>query len=203
MKSRRIWIWAVLFGFLASITLYIAVFSQQDDTVNDQQANVEEQEIEVEEEESEEDQSEEVMDASSEEDEVYRQEMLPIEEGKRAMSIDVNYVEGVSGFIEPGDYVDLVTIINTPEDVEGDQHDAATLLLQKVRVLAIGHATHSPEEAANYQQVTLEVEPYEGLSLGFATKWDLYLMLRDQDDESIEPDRTHVHEDDLHEGVFR
>ncbi|MGB5944464.1 hypothetical protein, partial [Paenisporosarcina sp.] len=60
------------------------------------------------------------------------------------------------------------------------------------------------EETKNrYQMVTVEVTPKEGLILGFSTRYELYLMLRQDGDDLIEPDHTHIHEDELHEGVFR
>ena len=83
------------------------------------------------------------------------------------------------------------------------QHDAATLLLQNVKVLAIGHAADDEETMKRYQMVTIEVTSIEGLTLSFATKYDLHLLLREEGDTEIEPDHTHVHEDELHKGVFR
>nr|WP_285853145.1 Flp pilus assembly protein CpaB [Sporosarcina luteola] len=129
--------------------------------------------------------------------------MLPIPEGKRAITIAVTDVQGVAGFIEPGAHVDIVAILVVPEEQKETQHDAATLLLQDVKVLAIGHAADDEETMNRYQMVTIEVTPVEGLTLSFATKYDLHLLLREEGDHEIEPERTHVHEDDLHKGVFR
>ena len=72
-----------------------------------------------------------------------------------------------------------------------------------MKVLAVGHAADDEETMKRYQMVTIEVTPMEGLTLSLATKYDLHLLLREDGDNEIEPDHTHVHEDDLHKGVFR
>ncbi|RPF55848.1 Flp pilus assembly protein CpaB [Aquisalibacillus elongatus] len=211
MKSKKIWIWAVVFGLMASLSLYFLLFTQDEaEQPQTQDTNQINQEEEADDDDEQTNDSEEESDEEVKSETTEKNEMLEIEDGKRAISIEVSEVEGVSGFIEPGDFVDLVTIMNAPsdeeaaeEDIDPNQHNAATLLLQNVRVLAIGHAIHSKEEARNYRMVTLEVDPNEGLHLGFATKWNLYLMLRGEDDNEVYEDRTHVHEDELHEGVFR
>jgi pilus assembly protein CpaB len=90
-----------------------------------------------------------------------------------------------------------------PEEKEEAQHDSATLLLQNVKILAIGHSADDEETTKRYQMVTVEVTPKEGLILGFSTRYELYLMLRQDGDDKIEPAHTHIHEDELHEGVFK
>ncbi|MBO8172216.1 MAG: Flp pilus assembly protein CpaB [Bacillaceae bacterium] len=203
MKTRKIWIWAILFGLMASITLYFTVFLKYtpgsaqtgtpdtvpvtSDSNNEDPAS--------------QDQTPKDQDAEAD---TTANKIIPIEEGKRAISIKVNDVQGVSGFVKPGDHVDLVSIIRPPEEaIQQGQHAAAQILLQNVKVLAVGHAADHEEEAARYTSVTIEVTPREGLFVGFATKHELYLMLRKTGDETLEPEHTHVHEDELHEGVYR
>lgn len=80
--------------------------------------------------------------------------------GKRAVSILIDKVRGVSGLLQPGDRVDIIAI--PPRN--GDQVPAAATILRGIRVLAVGDtletasATPSPEEEAS-TTVTLELTP--------------------------------------------
>lgn len=199
MNTKKIWISALIFGFITTGILYFAYFTNRADSVP---PPVEEpevtEEIEVESEETE------VAEEPKEEPNT----MIPITEGNRAMSLQVSVVQGVSGFIQPGSYVDVIAILEAEEkefQYAAGQHDAATLLLQNIKVLAIGHSADTIEDAKRYETVTLEVTPNEGLHLGFAARSQnqIYLTLRAEGDSSLEPDATHIHEDDLHKGVFK
>lgn len=87
---------------------------------------------------------------------------LPVrlKSGMRAVSVQIDKVKGVSGLIEPGDYVDVVA--DPPKAAA--EPPPASAILRGVRVLAIGDsleynsATPSPQEA-NSTTVTLEVTP--------------------------------------------
>lgn len=87
---------------------------------------------------------------------------LPVrlKSGMRAVSVQIDKVKGVSGLIEPGDYVDVIA--DPPK--AGAEPPPASAILRGVRVLAIGDslentsATPSPQEA-NSTTVTLEVTP--------------------------------------------
>lgn len=189
MNPKRIWLIAIVFGLVAAGLLYL-ITRQYQVSEPAEPPPVEEKTV--------------VLEADVEEvAEEPKNEMLPIPEGKRAMTIEVTDVQGIAGFIEPGSHVDVVAILVVPEEQKETQHDAATLLLQDVKVLAVGHSADDEETMKRYQMVTIEVTPTEGLTLSFATKYDLHLLLREEGDHAIEPERTHVHEDDLHEGVFR
>ena len=80
--------------------------------------------------------------------------------GKRAVSIQVDRVKGVSGLLQPGDRVDIIAI--PPRT--GNQPPPASTILRGVRVLAVGEtletasATPSPEEESS-TTVTLELTP--------------------------------------------
>lgn len=201
MSLKKIWIAAGVLGLITTVLLYITVFSSPSKSVSTVQ---EEEKIAkaVAAEKEEEQETEEIdKELPTEEEQNKANYMLPIAEGKRAMSVEVSVVQGVSGFIKPGSFVDLVSTMIPPEDSE--QHPAATILLQNVKVLSIGHSADTRGEAARYATVTLEVAPKEGLALGFAKKDQLSLMLRNEGDGSLEKEHTHVHEDDLHEGVFK
>jgi pilus assembly protein CpaB len=80
--------------------------------------------------------------------------------GMRAVSVQIDKVKGVSGLVEPGDYVDVLA---EPPKASAEPPPASAIL-RGVRVLAIGdtlensQATPSPQEA-NSTTVTLEVTP--------------------------------------------
>lgn len=96
--------------------------------------------------------------------------------GMRAVSIQIDKVKGVSGLIEPGDYVDVIA---DPPKASAVPPPAAAIL-RGIRVLAIGEsleyssATPSPQEA-NSSTVTLEVTPKQADLLVMA---DLNTTLR-------------------------
>lgn len=203
MNTRKIWLTAMFFGMIATGLVYILIVSNNQPTTGKIDTTSEmEDEVEVDEK-----GQEEISNTSADGDyevaEEFKNELLPIEEGKRAITVAVNDSQGVAGFIEAGSFVDIVAVMKVPEEYAEIQHDSATLLLQNAKVLAIGHAADDEETMERYEMVTIEVEPIEGLMLGFATKYELYLMLRGEGDDLLEPERTHVHEDDLHKGVFR
>ena len=96
--------------------------------------------------------------------------------GMRAVSIQIDKVKGVSGLIQPGDYVDVIAV---PPKTSPQPPPAATIL-RGIRVLAIGEsleytsATPSPQEA-NSTTITLEVTPKQADLLAMA---DLNTALR-------------------------
>ena len=69
-----------------------------------------------------------------------------IPEGYRAMTVKVDDVVGVSGFIMPGSFVDVVAIIVPPSSQGGDRQEAISkIVLQSIKVLASGPRLDSPE----------------------------------------------------------
>ncbi|MBS4200966.1 Flp pilus assembly protein CpaB [Bacillus sp. FJAT-49732] len=194
MNTKKIWLFAMVFGILATLMMFMMVSGEPKKSAQPAPTEV----AGAKDKENEEKVAEKV-----DVEEPKGNEMLPFSKGNRAISIAVNDPQGVAGFITPGSFVDIVSIMTVPEEYKDKQHDAATLLLQNVKILAIGHAVDDEETRKRYQMVTIEVTPREGLALGFATKNDLYLMLRNEGDDKLEPEHTHIHADDLHEGVFR
>lgn len=96
---------------------------------------------------------------------------LPVrlQPGMRAVSIEIDKVKGVSGLLQPGDRVDVISI---PQKNASEPPPAAAIL-RGVRVLAVGgtleysSATPSPDEA-NSTTVTLEVSPSQADILAMA-----------------------------------
>lgn len=194
MTAKRIWLISIVCGLFATGLIYVLLLESEnkpdDEVVVTDKTDEDKEPVTVEE--NVEEVKEEVVN-----------EVIPISAGKRAMTIAVTDVQGVAGLVSPGSYVDVVAVMQVPEEQAEFQHDSASLFLQNVKVLAIGHAADDDETVKRYQMVTVEVTPEEGLKLGFSTRYELYLMLRQDGDKTIEPDHTHIHEDDLHEGVFK
>lgn len=99
---------------------------------------------------------------------------------KRAVTITVDDVSGVAGFIAPGSYVDVL-------NVDGDGKDrrvSGSLLLQNVLVLAVGSTDITSDKVKkneNVKTVTLALDPREAVELRVAqSEGRITLMLRPQ-----------------------
>ena len=100
----------------------------------------------------------------------------------RAASIEVNQVSGVSGFVLPGDRVDVLITV----DPGHNGQDAITrTLLQNVEVLAAGQKTQQGEtKPLTVQSVTLLVAPRGAEILAHAQhEGEIHLVLRNPDDQ--------------------
>lgn len=112
-----------------------------------------------------------------------------IPEGYRAMTVKVDDVVGVSGFIMPGSRVDIVAVI-IPQAQQGYSQDPVSkIVLQNIKVLATGAKIDSPEnqrEPTAVKAVTLLVTPGQAEKLALASnEGKLQLVMRnysDQDD---------------------
>ena len=109
-----------------------------------------------------------------------------IPESMRASSIDVNVVSGVSGFVLPGDRVDvLCTIENAPGQMQGVA--IVKTILQNIEVVAAGVKTQTNKaEPITVQTVTLIIDPKqaEDLTLGMH-EGRIHLILRNPVDSEI------------------
>jgi pilus assembly protein CpaB len=98
---------------------------------------------------------------------------------KRAMSVKVDEVIGVSGFIKPSDHVDVMVTI---EPDTKSQHPIAKLILENIRVLAAGmqyEKSGNEKDPKPVQVMTLEVDIEEAEKLALAsTQGKLRLALR-------------------------
>lgn len=117
-----------------------------------------------------------------------------IPNNRRAMSVGINDVTGVSGFMKPGDYVDVMLVSEKAESgkIVGE------LILQDVLLLGVNQATERPEDGvANEEKgtqknnlnfatqsrtvttATLAVHPEDELRLAVAAQaGQIYLSLR-------------------------
>jgi pilus assembly protein CpaB len=98
-----------------------------------------------------------------------------IDPGMKALTVRVNDVNGVAGFVLPGERVDVVLTRNT--DKEGSWAD---VLLQNVKVLAADQsADERSEKPSVVKAVTLEVSTTQAQKLSLAsTLGTLSLVLR-------------------------
>ena len=99
---------------------------------------------------------------------------------KRAMSVKVDDVIGVAGFIKPGDRVDVMVTIE-PENGKHSQ-TISKMMLENVKVLAAGTQMErkgKDEEPVQVQVITVEVDVEEAEKLALAsTQGRLRLALR-------------------------
>lgn len=111
-----------------------------------------------------------------------------IPEGYRAMTVKVDDVVGISGFIMPGTLVDVVVVI-TPTD-NGSQDPISKIVLQSIKVLANGQNIDKPEserEPNSVKAVTLLVTPEQAEKLALAaSEGKLQLVMRNSIDEGDE-----------------
>ena len=94
-----------------------------------------------------------------------------IPEGYRAMTVKVDDVVGVSGFIMPGSFVDVVAIITPLSQAGATNGPISKIVLQNIKVLASGPKIDSPEnqrEPRSVSAVTLQVKPEQAEKLVLA-----------------------------------
>lgn len=112
-----------------------------------------------------------------------------IPEGFRAMTVKVDDVVGVSGFLQPGTMVDVLTVIDPPDD-NARRDPISKIVLQYVKVLASGQNIDRPKnerEAESVRVVTLQVTPEQAEKLALAsTEGKLRLVLRNTIDQTDE-----------------
>lgn len=107
---------------------------------------------------------------------------------KRAMAVKVDKVVGVSGFIHPGNRVDVLVTISKADRAN---HPETKIVLENILVLATGtdlEKAGKQEKPAQVDVITLEVSPEEGEKLALAaTEGKLQLALRNfADNSSVE-----------------
>lgn len=105
-----------------------------------------------------------------------------IPDGRRAISIKVNEVTGIAGFVAPSSRVDV--LVTVPEK---DENPARTrIVLQDIEVLAIAQAVEQREnKPVVVNTVTLNVLPNEAEALTLAAnEGSLQLTLRNDKDQA-------------------
>jgi pilus assembly protein CpaB len=110
-----------------------------------------------------------------------------IEKGKRAVTVAVDDVRGVAGFIFPGDFVDVAL---TRTDNSAGPQSFSEVILQHVKVLAIDQmAGQRQEHPTVAKAVTVEVDPEQALRILLAANvGKLSLILRQPAELALGPD---------------
>ena len=110
-----------------------------------------------------------------------------IPEGYRAMTVKVDDVVGVSGFIMPGSFVDVVAIVVPLAQREAANGPISKIVLQNIKVLASGAKIDSPENQRTpsaVTAVTLQVTPEQAEKLVLAAnEGKLQLVMRNYTDQ--------------------
>lgn len=112
-----------------------------------------------------------------------------IPQNKRAVSIAVNDISGVAGYVKVGDHVDIVATMDVPMDEQGNGNSRAfsILTLQNIEVLAVGENLQLADKnkSAGSKSLTLAVKPEDSLPLVLASeRGNLRLLLRSPVDKS-------------------
>ena len=110
-----------------------------------------------------------------------------LDPGKRAVTVRVDDVRGVAGFIQPGDLVDVVLIRTEAESRSKEGY--SDVILQSAKVLAIDQITGERTETPTIAKaVTLEVGAEEAQKILLATNVGrLSLILRQAAEANSEP----------------
>ena len=112
-----------------------------------------------------------------------------IPDGYRAMTVKVDDVVGVSGFIQPGTLVDIVVTI-IPSESARQREKVSKIVLQNIKVLASGQNIDKPKnekETERVKAVTLQVTPEQAEKLALAgNEGRLQLVMRNAVDQGDE-----------------
>lgn len=116
-----------------------------------------------------------------------------IPEGYRAITVKVDDVVGISGFVMPGSLVDIVVVIDPPANVANgsSQGRISKIVLQNIKVLANGQNIDRPKndrDATRVSAVTLQVTPEQAEKLALAvSEGRLQLVMRNSTDQENAP----------------
>ncbi len=118
--------------------------------------------------------------------------------GFRAVSVKIDEVAAAGYQIQPGDWVDVIVVMDIDTGNRGKKETIAEVILQHVQVAAIGHGTNPEQETTGTKvkpakSATLLVPEEEVPKLHLAgTRGKLTLAMRGEDDETIEDPRKAI-----------
>ena len=116
-----------------------------------------------------------------------------LHDGMKAVTIRVNDVEGVAGFVLPGDHVDVVLTQERDKDTATND-----VVIQNARVLAIDQlADARAEKPSVVKAVTLEVDVTDGQKLALASAVGTLPLLLGKAGEAAEGSPRRVTRKDL------
>lgn len=185
MNTKKIWMISLILGLMVAGIVYISIFAK-DNTSTPASGSVNQNQDDTGDKVKSEEQLEKEKQAEKEKA-LLREFVNPIvdvSKGKRAISIRVDVVQGVSGYITPNSTVDVIAYETTKDEATKKESKSAVLVLENIKVLTSGKSSDPKEGALNYELVTLEVTAEEGVMLGLASKDKdgFYLMLRNTED---------------------
>jgi pilus assembly protein CpaB len=121
-----------------------------------------------------------------------------IPEGKRAVSVKVDEVVGVAGFVLPGTRVDVIVTLDPETEGEAEKPATTRVILQNVQVIASGQKIEKDEEGKpqTVTVITLLVTPEESEKLTLAsTEGKIQMALRNaMDMDSVTTAGVHAAE---------
>lgn len=161
MNTKKIWMMAIVFGVIMA-SIFSIVTTKKGNTIEPEEDPLPN--------------SEELVETEPKPNN-NKTNTFYIEAGKRAMSIGVNEVQSVSGFVYPGSFVDIIAVLPT----EPGGKINSQIILKDVRVLAVGKNidVENVENTEPYQMVTLEINPQDGPTLLLAKEaGSITLMLK-------------------------
>ena len=118
-------------------------------------------------------------------------------EGMRAVSIPITAVTGVSGFVRPGDTVDVLLTRKIPGDGAEADDLMSDIILERVKVLAIDQVASEGETKPKVGRTSvLEVDPTQAQQLAVASRLGtLSLALRNIESQEARSGRTITNRD--------
>ena len=121
-----------------------------------------------------------------------------LDDGKRAVTVRVDDVKGVAGFVMPGDRVDVLLIRSISRGTGAPPESVSDVMLQHVKVLAVDQLVNERQEKPTLAKaVTLEVSTEQAQKIMLATNiGKLSLILRQQGENQPATARR-VNESDL------
>ncbi len=109
-----------------------------------------------------------------------------LEDGKRALTVKVDEVAGVAGFLHPGDHVDV--LVDLPLKSEGEQEHFSKTILHDITILTTGQIWEQKgnEKPMVVNTVTLELTPENAEVLNLASnEGKIRLALRNRNNKTI------------------
>lgn len=101
-----------------------------------------------------------------------------VEEGKRAISIAVDNVTGLSNMLRPGDMVDVIAHVEQT-GYTGEKEAVSVTVVENVPVLAVDNVMASQGKSDGYAAVTIMVTPEQANEIDWsANKGTLRIVLR-------------------------
>ncbi|MEW9051420.1 MAG: Flp pilus assembly protein CpaB [Neobacillus sp.] len=181
MNTKKIWMISLILGLTVAGFVYLTMFAKNEAVTPASTTVNQGQDDEADKKKLEEEKKAEKEVALARE---FVNPIVEVSNGKRAISLRVDLEGGVSGYIAPNSMVDVIAYEAMKDDATKKEYRSAVLVLENVKVLTSGKSSDSKETALNYETVTLEVTPEEGVVLSLASldKDGFYLMIRNPED---------------------